>query len=603
LGLLARTDVIPAPKVHPAAMAASPTSADRPCTLFRVKDGLSFRYNGTPLQCDTSSDQAFVAVLDSASEPNLMNKHFADRHRIQYFKPRNPVTVKQVLGSEGSVPMEVRGEITCILNEGSVVKGTTYTPAACTFLVVDMGDSPMYDLLLGVSIINDRGAVPDSTLERVAYRPHKQAGDEDTLAQVPLICKGPLMYNTRCATAQYVICMAACSVRAPQSTSMQERPSAAAAKPVSKASMSKPAPAQPRSSATHQEHCMDAPSSQGRVRKLWWVWRALVAMLLCAAGLFTIARFVPPPRVPTVKISAMVRTHGHQVLSVLPGGPELMAMDAGYVKDPDLGVVFGNHPNMSLALRKQLHEEVSKRKDTAFAYDVGSLDCYNGPVGAFSIPLTHSDPIQSHKRPKSKVEREIMHEKCSAMLDAGIITPTPVGCQYVSETVQPSKKDADGNYTDRHFCVNLRKLNASTERDIYGMHVPEALFRDLQGAQYFTKIDLRAGYHQIPIVPDDQEKTTFCWANKLHMFLRKPFGARNATAHFQRIMDAEILRNNLTGSACSFVDDILTYSYTAEEHVQHVARALDMLINCNLKAHPDKTIVGAASVATCTMLH
>jgi len=75
-----------------------------------------------------------------------------------------------------------------------------------------------------------------------------------------------------------------------------------------------------------------------------------------------------------------------------------------------------------------------------------------------------------------------------------------------------------------------------------------------------------------------------------------PFGARNATAHFQRMMDAEIAGANLQANVCSFVDDILIHSKTMEEHIEHVDLALKMLERCNLKAHPDKTVVGAATV-------
>jgi len=429
----------------------------------------------------------------------------------------------------------------------------------------------------------------------LGYRPNKHYGDESTMASVPLICKGPLLASTHSAAVHCVVCMAAFSACASDATHSVQAPRPAAAVATASHMFGPPVNQAPR------QHTAPPPRQQQRNRTssgersgtVWGKWCALSTFLLCCTGLPYIARFMPPPHVPTVRISAMMQVQERPVLSVLPGGHESIP---GYVKDPDLGVVFGNHPGLSPELNACLRTEICSRKSAAFAYEVSDLGSYNGTVGPFTIQLTTDEPVQSRQGPKSKIEREIVDEKCGELLKCGIIQATPVGAQYASETVQPSKKDAEGNYTERRFCIDLRKLNAVTVRDAYGMHVPKVLFRDLQGASFFTKIDLRAGYHQVPIDPKDMEKTTFFWANRLFVFTRMPFGARNATAHFQRIMDAEILKNGLLGIACSFVDDILVYSATAEEHVEHVARTLDMVISCNLKAHPDKTIVGAASV-------
>jgi hypothetical protein len=128
------------------------------------------------------------------------------------------------------------------------------------------------------------------------------------------------------------------------------------------------------------------------------------------------------------------------------------------------------------------------------------------------------------------------------------------------------------------------------------MHLPETIFGDISGSKFFTKVDLRSGFHQIPVVAGDQAKTTFWWGNQLWMYTRMPFGARNATAHFQRMMDAQITASNLQANVCSFVDDILIHSTCMTDHIKHVEAALEMLEACNLKAHPDKTVIGAATV-------
>jgi len=91
----------------------------------------------------------------------------------------------------------------------------------------------------------------------------------------------------------------------------------------------------------------------------------------------------------------------------------------------------------------------------------------------------------------------------------------------------------------------LRDLNAATESDKYGMHRPDEIFRNIAGKSFFTKIDLRSGFHRIKVHLASQAQTAFWWKNQLWMYTRMPFGARNATAHFQRVMDAEIARAGL----------------------------------------------------------
>jgi len=94
-------------------------------------------------------------------------------------------------------------------------------------------------------------------------------------------------------------------------------------------------------------------------------------------------------------------------------------------------------------------------------------------------------------------------KKCGAHI------PAPTNCQYASECVLPVKKVADGNYTDRRFCVDYREINSATEADKYGLHRPEHILGDIKGHGFFIKIDLRAGFHQIEVKKEDQPKTAF----------------------------------------------------------------------------------------------
>ena len=72
-----------------------------------------------------------------------------------------------------------------------------------------------------------------------------------------------------------------------------------------------------------------------------------------------------------------------------------------------------------------------------------------------------------------------------------------------------------------------------------------------------------------------------------------PFGLHNATAHFQRVMDHEICKAGLQKNCATFVDGILIYGKTADEHLKHLKQMLEVLERCGLKAHPDKTVISA----------
>lgn len=176
-----------------------------------------------------------------------------------------------------------------------------------------------------------------------------------------------------------------------------------------------------------------------------------------------------------------------------------------------------------------------------FAYDLADLPGYSGSVGPFTIPLVHDNSIVSKRRLKSPQDVAIINEKCHPMEAANIIIPAPAYTQYASEVTMPAKKDPSGAITYTRFCIDYIPLNAASVTDHYGMHTPNDLFQRIAGATFFTKVDMRAGYHQIPVHPNDISKTSFWWLNRLYACARMPFGAKSASAHFQRCMDIEIV--------------------------------------------------------------
>ena len=135
--------------------------------------------------------------------------------------------------------------------------------------------------------------------------------------------------------------------------------------------------------------------------------------------------------------------------------------------------------------------------------------------------------------------------------------------------------------------VDYRQLNAKTRRDAFPMPDIEQTFTPLSGSKWFSTMDLACGYNQVAMSEGDIEKTAFVTPMGLFEYTRMPFGLTNAPATFQRLMQ-QCLDDQLFETVLDFLDDIIVYSKSVNEHLTHLSYVFNQLKNHGLKLKPRK---------------
>lgn len=191
-------------------------------------------------------------------------------------------------------------------------------------------------------------------------------------------------------------------------------------------------------------------------------------------------------------------------------------------------------------------------------------------------------------RPLSPAKRRLEKKALDEFLEDGIIEESSSHLSFPVVIVNQRGKP--------RYCIDFRELNRHTVADCYPMQRADVLFSSLGGNKFFSSLDAARGYHQIPVHEKDRWLTAFATHQGFYQWNSMPFGLRNAPAIFQRLMDKYVLGKLRWQRALVYIDDVIVFSATLEEHLEALDTILSNAARIGLRFSAAKCFFGYPSL-------
>ncbi|KAL3967235.1 hypothetical protein ACER0C_029268 [Sarotherodon galilaeus] len=204
------------------------------------------------------------------------------------------------------------------------------------------------------------------------------------------------------------------------------------------------------------------------------------------------------------------------------------------------------------------------------------------------IKLSDPTPFKQRPRPIHPQDLDAVRKHLQELLDSGVIRESD--SPFASPIVVARKKNGSVR-----LCIDYRKLNLQTIKDAYALPRLEDTFSALAGSKWFTVLDLKSGYYQIEMEEKDKAKTAFVCPLGFWEFNRMPQGITNAPSTFQRLMEKCMGELNLK-EVLVFIDDLIVFAPTLEEHETRLMKVLTRLKDFGLKLSLEKCMFFQTSV-------
>jgi len=218
----------------------------------------------------------------------------------------------------------------------------------------------------------------------------------------------------------------------------------------------------------------------------------------------------------------------------------------------------------------------------------GDHDVGRTPLVEHTIDTGDHHPIRQPLQRQPFQHQAYIDEETDRMLEYGIIEPA--ASPWASNVVLVKKKDGS-----LRFCVDYRRLNSITYKDSYPLPLIDNCLNALSGSSWYSTLDLRSGYYNIPIAEADRDKSAFITRQGCFRFTVMPFGLTCAPSVFQRLMDVVLC--GLSYQACLvYLDDIIVFGKTFDEQLMRLGEVFSRLRAANLKLKPSKCFLCQCSV-------
>jgi hypothetical protein len=248
------------------------------------------------------------------------------------------------------------------------------------------------------------------------------------------------------------------------------------------------------------------------------------------------------------------------------------------IQNAQANLVMGGSERLVQNEYKEDVDELKQKYPQIIAHDITQLG--KTSVIKHRIKTGDAEPIRQYPYTLSPRHSQFLKEEIVRMKEQGLIVPSH--SPWTSPALVVGK--ANGKF---RLVVDYRKLNNVTKPDAYPLPKISDMLDALANCAYFSTLDLTSGFWQVAIDPGSQEKTAFCTRFGTYEFTVMPFGLCNAPATFQRLMDT-VFYDVLWKFVLVYMDDIIIFSKTAQEHKIHLEEVFTLLMKAGLKLNPDK---------------
>ena len=292
----------------------------------------------------------------------------------------------------------------------------------------------------------------------------------------------------------------------------------------------------------------------------------------------------PPPPLPDDELSALLpkllelQGERHLFLSNRQVIQTSITPELGITDDPVIttqnfdATIQVETPELDENLRKQL---LTLLNDFNHLFAGKNTELGHTGLIKHTIDTQEQSPFRLRSYRSALKARDEMKRQVQEMLAANVIKPSL--SPWASPVVLVEKKGGE-----QRFCVDYRRLNSLTKKDSYPLPRIDDTFDMLHGKQFFTTLDLASDYWEIELEKSAKEKTAFIVENNLYELNRMSFGLCNAPATFQRLM-SYVLRDVLGICALVYLDDVIIFSDTFENHLIDIRSVFELLKSANLK--------------------